>query len=169
MIDHLGTVGYMGARAGIKGVNAPDFPDPLREEFDVYNDENSIYYPQFSDVNKAYVDDAIAKGGWAIRELHGIEDTTWEAIPTADYLAHLDYVKGKVDSNELWVDTPSTVSHYRFARQYCSLPTVAWQHAELRRTERAVHRQRDGAQRDSHHRGGCAERERDASRETADQ
>ena len=68
MIDHLGTVGYLAARAGIKGVNAPDFPDPLREEFDVYNDENSIYYPQFSDVNKAYVDDAIAKGGWAIRE-----------------------------------------------------------------------------------------------------
>ena len=46
-------------------------------------------------MNKAYVDDAIAKGGWAIRELHGIEDTTWEDIPTADYLAHLDYVKAQ--------------------------------------------------------------------------
>lgn len=124
MVDHLGTVGYMGARAGIKGVNPPDFPDPLRGDFDVYNDENSIYYPQFSDVNKAYVDDAIAKGGWAIRELHGIQDTTWENIPTADYTAHLDYVKAKVDSGELWVDTPSAVSHYRFARQYCGVPSA---------------------------------------------
>jgi len=124
MIDHLGAIGYTGARAGAKGVNPPNFPDPLRGEFDVYNDENSIYYPQFSDVNKAYVDDAIAKGGWAIRELHGIEDTSWEHIPTTDYLAHLDYVKAKVDSGELWVDTPSTVSHYRFARQYCGVPTV---------------------------------------------
>ena len=124
MIDHLGTVGYEGARAGIKGVNPPDFPDPLRGEFDVYNDENSIYYPQFSDVMKAYVDDAIAKGGWAIRELHGVADTSWEPVPTADYLAHLDYVKSKVDEGALWVDTPSTVSHYRFARQYCGLPTI---------------------------------------------
>jgi peptidoglycan/xylan/chitin deacetylase (PgdA/CDA1 family) len=124
MIAHLGSVGYVGARAGIKGVNPPDFPDPLRGNFDVYNDENSIYYPQFSDVNKAYVDDAIAKGGWAIRELHGIQDTSWEPVPTADYMAHLDYVKGKVDSGELWVDTPSAVSHYRFARQYCGVPSA---------------------------------------------
>ncbi len=120
MIDHLGTVGYTGARAGSKGVTAANFTDPLREDFDVYNDENSIYYPQNSDVLTAYVDAAIAQGGWAIRELHGIADQSWEPIPLADYQAHLDYIKGKQDAGELWVDTPSTVSHYRFARQYCT-------------------------------------------------
>ena len=124
MVDHLAAVGYTGARAGSKGVNPPDFPDPLRSEFDVYNGENSIYYPAFPDVLKAYVDDAISKGGWAIREFHGVQDTSWEAVPTTDYEAHLDYIKGKVDTGELWVDTPSTVSHYRFARQFCGLPTV---------------------------------------------
>jgi len=124
MIDHLAAIGYSGARAGTKGVNPPDFPDSLRGDFDVYNGENSIYYPAFSDVLKAYVDDAIAKGGWAIREFHGVQDTSWETVPTTDYEAHLDYIKAKVDAAELWVDTPSTVGHYRFARQYCNTPTV---------------------------------------------
>ncbi len=120
MIDHLGAIGYTGARAGSKGVTSASFTDPLREDFDVYNDENSIYYPQNADVLKAYVDDAIAQGGWAIRELHGVADQSWEPIPTADYEAHLDYIKAKQDAGELWVDTPSAVSHYRFARQYCT-------------------------------------------------
>jgi hypothetical protein len=119
MIDHLGAIGYSGARAGLKGVTPLDFSDPLRENFDVYNDENSIYYPANPDVLTAYVDDAISKKSWAIRELHGVNDMSWEPIPTADYETHLDYVKSKVDSGELWVDTPSTVGHYRFARQYC--------------------------------------------------
>jgi peptidoglycan/xylan/chitin deacetylase (PgdA/CDA1 family) len=125
MIDRLVAAGFTGARAGTKGVNPADFPDPLRGDFDVYNGDNSIYYPQFSDVNKAYVEDAISRGGWAIRELHGIQDTSWQTMPTVDYEAHLDYVKGKVDSGELWVDNPSTVSHYRFARQYCAAPSVS--------------------------------------------
>jgi peptidoglycan/xylan/chitin deacetylase (PgdA/CDA1 family) len=124
MVDRLATVGYTGARAGTKGVNPPNFPDPLRGDFDVYNDENSIYYPAFPDVLKAYVDDAISKGGWAIREFHGVQDSSWEAVPTTDYEAHLDYIKEKEDAGELWVDTPSAVGHYRFARQYCGVPTV---------------------------------------------
>ncbi|HWZ88217.1 MAG TPA: polysaccharide deacetylase family protein [Polyangiaceae bacterium] len=130
MIDHLGQVGYTGARAGTKGVTPADFSDPLREDFDVYNDENSIYYPAYPDVLKAYVDDAISQQGWAIRELHGVADASWEPIPLADYQAHLDYVKAKVDEGALWVDTPSTVGHYRFARQYCGVPSVNG--AELR-------------------------------------
>jgi hypothetical protein len=124
MIDRLATAGYTGARAGMKGVNPPDFPDALRGAFDVYNGENSIYYPTFPDVLKAYVDDAISKGGWAIREFHGVQDMSWETVPTADYEAHLDYIKHKSDAGQLWVDTPSTVGHYRFARQYCGLPEV---------------------------------------------
>ena len=124
MLDHLAAVGYTGARAGTKGVNPPDFPDALHGEFDVYNGENSIYYPQSQDVLKAYVDDAIAKGGWAVRELHGIQDASWQSIPLTDYLAHLDYIKAKQDEGALWVDTPTAVNHYRFARQFCGTPTV---------------------------------------------
>jgi hypothetical protein len=41
------------------------------------------------------------------------------------YRQHLDYAKSKVESGELWVDTPSEVVRYRFARQHCGLPSVS--------------------------------------------
>jgi hypothetical protein len=121
-IQRLSSLGYLGARAGTKGVNAADFPDGMRVMFDVYGGENSIYDGD-GDILKIYVDLAIADGGWSVREFHGIDDTTFWSMATPDYQAHLDYVKSKVDSGELWVDTPSTVVRYRFARQHCGLPT----------------------------------------------
>ena len=30
----------------------------------------------------------------------------------------------KLDEGALWVDTPTAVNHYRFARQFCGAPTV---------------------------------------------
>lgn len=120
-VEHLGTLGYLGARAGKKGVNKPDFPDGMRVMFDVYGGENSIY-DGMGDILQIYVDLAISEGGWSVREFHGVDDTSFWAMATPDYQAHLDYVKSKVDSGELWVDTPSTVVRYRFARQYCGVP-----------------------------------------------
>ncbi len=123
-VTRLGELGYLGARAGTKGVNVADFPDGLRVKFDVYGGENSIYDGQ-GDILKIYVDLAIAEGGWSVREFHGIADTSFWAIEVEAYRAHLDYVRLKVDAGELWVDTPSTVVRYRFARQHCGLPTVS--------------------------------------------
>ena len=122
-VDHVGSLGYLGARAGRKGVNPADFPDGLRVMFDVWGGENSIYDGQ-GDILKIYVDLAISEGGWSVREFHGIADTTFFAMNLDDYRAHLDYVKSKVDSGELWVDTPSAVVRYRFSRQYCGVPSA---------------------------------------------
>jgi peptidoglycan/xylan/chitin deacetylase (PgdA/CDA1 family) len=122
-VQHLGAQGYLGARAGTKGVNTADFPDGLRVMFDVYGGENSIYDGQ-GDILKIYVDLAISQGGWSVREFHGIADMTFYPMELPAYQAHLDYVKSKVDSGELWVDAPSSVVRYRFARQYCGLPEV---------------------------------------------
>lgn len=122
-VDHLQQIGYLGARAGKKGVNAADFPDGMRVMFDVYGGENSIYDGQ-GDILKIYVDLAISQGGWSVREFHGIADTTFFAMNLDDYRAHLDYVKSKVDTGELWVDTPSTVVRYRFSREKCGVPSV---------------------------------------------
>ena len=123
-VEHLGTLGYLGARAGKKGVNSADFPDAMRVMFDVWGGENSIYDGQ-GDILKIYVDLAISQGGWSVREFHGIADTTFFAMNLDDYRVHLDYVKSKVDSGELWVDTPSAVLRYRFSRQYCGAPSVS--------------------------------------------
>ncbi len=123
-VNHLGSIGYLGARAGTKGLNEPDFTDALRVKFDVYGGENSIYESQ-GDILKYYVDLAISERGWAVRELHGIADQTFFPVPVEDYKAHLDYVASKVESGELLVDTPTNIIHYRFARQYCGTPAVS--------------------------------------------
>jgi len=121
-VQHVGSLGYLGARAGKKGVNMPDFPDGLRVMFDVWGGEDSIYNGE-GDILKIYVDLAISEGGWSVREFHGIDDLSYNPMTIADYRTHLDYARSKVDSGELWVDTPSAVVRYRFARQYCGTPT----------------------------------------------
>jgi hypothetical protein len=54
--------------------------------------------------------------------VHGVNDESWEPVPLAEYVAHLDYVKAKVDSGELWMETPSLIIKYRRARDLCGLP-----------------------------------------------
>ena len=56
-----------------------------------------------------YVDEAFSTKGWSVREVHGIDPDDkamggWEMVPIANYQAHLDYVKTKVDSGDLWVE-----------------------------------------------------------------
>jgi len=94
----------------------------LRVMFDVWGGEDSIYNGE-GDILKIYVDLAISEGGWSVREFHGIADLSYNPMTVADYRAHLDYLRSKVDTGELWVDTPSAVVRYRFARQYCGIPT----------------------------------------------
>jgi peptidoglycan/xylan/chitin deacetylase (PgdA/CDA1 family) len=122
-VEHLDQIGYLGARAGKKGVNTADFPDGMRVMFDVWGGEDSIYNGQ-GDILQIYVDLAISEGGWAVREFHGIDDMSYNPMTIDGYRKHLDYIRSKVDSGDLWVDTPSTVLRYRFARQYCHLPSA---------------------------------------------
>lgn len=123
-VAHIASLGYLGARAGTKGVNTSDFPDGLRVMFDVWGGEDSIYNGQ-GDILKIYVDLAISEGGWSVREFHGIADLSYNPMTVDGYKQHLDYVRSKVDTGELWVDTPSAVLRYRFARQYCAPPTAS--------------------------------------------
>jgi peptidoglycan/xylan/chitin deacetylase (PgdA/CDA1 family) len=123
-VEHLGSLGYLGARAGKKGVNMPDFPDSLRVKFDVWGGTDSIYNGE-GDILRIYVDLAISEGGWSVREFHGIADLSYNPMTVADYRAHLDYLRSKVDAGELWVDTPSAIVRYRFARQYCGSPSAS--------------------------------------------
>jgi hypothetical protein len=70
------------------------------------------------------VDAAIANGGWANRTMHGVNDTSWNSVPLAQYIAHLDYLKTKVDARLLWVATPSSILKYSKAREACK-PSIA--------------------------------------------
>ncbi|HVJ21570.1 MAG TPA: polysaccharide deacetylase family protein [Polyangiaceae bacterium] len=122
LIAQLDALGYVGARAGERGLNPADFADPMRNMFDVWG---ATAYAMGPAGLQEYVDEAITSGGWANREFHAVGTEAWEPVPTADYTAHLDYVKSKVDAGELWMDTPSAVVRYRFARANCGQPTVS--------------------------------------------
>jgi hypothetical protein len=120
-LAYLRKAGYMGARSGQRGVNEPEFLDPFAIKFDVYGPFGPPEYATIyaGDTLKLYVDAALENGGWAVRELHGVQDKSWYPVPLGDYRAHLDYVRSLVVQNRLYVDTPSAVIKYRFARKYC--------------------------------------------------
>lgn len=130
VLQRLKGMGYLGARAGGNKVNQADLDldDPLapfHAGFDAYFEDPATgqnigsRYKDQDDVLKAYLDDAIQKGGWAVRELHGIEDGSWGTVSLAKYTAHLDYVVDKANSNEVWMDTFTNVTRYRSSRAYC--------------------------------------------------
>jgi hypothetical protein len=152
-IAYLRQSGYLSARCGSAGTNASDFRDPFSVQFDVFGPDYSKYFgtagcaktakgttpvqfktppADYSDdcrlyILNHYVDDAIASRGWAVRELHGLDPVDphgWETVPIADYRAHLDYLKGKIAARALWVEGPTTIMKYRFARDACALPTM---------------------------------------------
>jgi hypothetical protein len=153
-IARLKTDGYIGARCGGAGTVTPaDFPDGFKLGFDVFGPANSMYWktPPCTGITqyetsaaktsaecrafvlKQYVDDAIAKGGWGNRELHGFSPADdanggWETVRVPEYQAHLDYLVTKIASGDLWVEGPSRVLRYRFAREQCGAPTMMGGH-----------------------------------------
>ena len=118
----VGAAGHLGARAGGGGINVADFPDPLRAKFEAYGPYSS--YGTGPESLDRYVDAAVAAGGWALRECHGVADSSWEPVPLAGYRTHLDHVRGLVDSHQLWMAPPSQVVRYRLAREGCGAPRI---------------------------------------------
>jgi peptidoglycan/xylan/chitin deacetylase (PgdA/CDA1 family) len=151
-VARLKQLGYLGARCGDHGINAPSFPDGFVEKFDIWGPNFSLYGETGpcmghikpdddtppSKANPAdcrlytlnqYVEDAIRMKGWANRELHGfdpddINEGAFQPITVADYTTHLDFLKMKVDMGQLWVEGPTRVLRYRFARERCAPPTI---------------------------------------------
>jgi peptidoglycan/xylan/chitin deacetylase (PgdA/CDA1 family) len=124
LVSALAGAGYLAARAGERGLNEPVFVDAFRNKFDAWGAsyiDHSGGGSSDPSVLARYVDAAIESGGWGNRELHSIGSAGWE-IELATYQLHLDYLQGKVKSGELWVDNPSTVVRYRYAREACALP-----------------------------------------------
>jgi peptidoglycan/xylan/chitin deacetylase (PgdA/CDA1 family) len=132
VLQRLKGLGYLGARARFDGhkvnqanLNTDDPLAPFHTSFDAFFEDpitgqnTASGYKNQDDVLKTYLDDAIQQGGWAVRELHGIEDNSWGSVSLVKYTAHLDYVVDKVKNNEVWMDTFTHVTRYRSSRAYC--------------------------------------------------
>lgn len=87
--------------------------------------ENDMYYLKCWNVSsntldfeklKGGLDKAIENGGWHIEMLHGVTVNSvadgWEPVPDTAMSDYLDYVKEKMDSNQLWVTTLDEASVY---------------------------------------------------------
>jgi hypothetical protein len=147
-VARLKQVGYLGARCGTRGVSPSDFPDAFATRFDQWGPSFSIYGNTgpcagtgTANANTApdsrpvacrryvlnqFVDDAIAQQGWALRAFTGFlgDPGAFQPVSLADYNFHLDYVRSQVQAGMLWVEGPTTVLKYRWARQLCPMPTV---------------------------------------------
>ncbi|WP_232522592.1 carbohydrate-binding protein [Chitinibacter sp. GC72] len=118
--SHLVANGNVDYTTMPAGVNAANFDNPYRIKWDLFTvDGKWSLYPMGSEILNLHIDAAISQGAWTTRTAHGVDTGYWETIPLDRYLAHLDYAKAKVDSGELWMDTPSNVIKYRYAREFC--------------------------------------------------
>lgn len=120
IVTHLANLGYLGARGGTQEiVNSSSFTDFFHLNYHVFRPESQI-----STLNQA-VDDAIAAGGYAVREFHGIADNSYGALTVDQYTSHLNYVQSKIGDGRLWSATASEAITYKMQRDAFS-PNVVY-------------------------------------------
>ena len=111
IINYLTGLGYLGTRSGNRSiVNDNTFTDFMYLNYFVYTPNSQI-----SLLNQA-VDQAVAAGGYTIREFHGIEDGSWGAMTVANYTNHLNYVKTQMDNGNIWSATTTEAITYKMQR-----------------------------------------------------
>ncbi len=112
ILTYLKGLGYLGTRAGTQLIANPNtFTDFMRLNYYVYDGSASA----LNSLNTA-VDNAIATGGYAMREFHGIEDGSWAQMTVTNYTNHLNYVKSKMDDGSLWSVTATEAITYKMQR-----------------------------------------------------
>ena len=126
---YLKSKGYIGSRTGIyNGTDANNFTPDAQGFFQsgmlVFDDNNANSGNQSGILNAA-IDDIILNKSWGNREAHNVGDAGWGHIEVAEYRKHLDYVKQKMLSNDLWQGTVSEVLTYQVQKLNYT-PTAAY-------------------------------------------
>ena len=116
--------GHLGCREGRSSgmVAQPDVLDPLRIPHDAFGSCSAHGDP--SRQMDAFLDSVLDQGGWGIRSLRGVSDTSWEPIPECVYVSHLDRLEKLSRANELWVAPPSEILRHALARQAAGEPKI---------------------------------------------
>jgi len=134
--NKLKDLGYIGSRTGWSGPYTSDanfhregyensdessfFPDRdgfFRTAVQVFdaNDQAMDVASQIAVLNNE-VDNAIATGMWANRELHNVGLTGWGSVKEESYRAHVSYLQDKVEDGTLWVGTVSEILTYQIQK-----------------------------------------------------
>jgi hypothetical protein len=112
---YIKSKGYIGERTGAYDADAPSNHAPDGQGF--------FKTPLVVDVSgnlaqnlNFWVDEAIANGSWVNRELHNVGSSGWGSVTVTNYRTHLNYVKSKMNSGELWVSTVSELLTYQIQK-----------------------------------------------------
>ena len=134
--NKLKDLGYIGSRTGWSGPYSPDanfhregyensdessfFPDTdgfFRTAVQVFDaDDQAMDVANQVAVLNNEVDNAIATGMWANRELHNVGLTGWGSVKEESYRAHVTYLQDKVEEGTLWVGTVSEILTYQIQK-----------------------------------------------------
>ncbi len=92
----------------------PDIDGYFRTSVQVFdNNDANLSDAGQTNVLNSEVDNAIAYNQWANRELHNVGSSGWGHVTVQAYADHLDYVKQKMASGDLWVGTVSEILTYQ--------------------------------------------------------
>lgn len=124
MRTYLSESGYYSSRTGQKmQINDAHFENPFDFKFEVppplKDKKNSRKYT----LNQL-IDSTIEVQGYGIREVHGLNDSSWGVFSSTELRNHFDYAAQSIASADLWVGTPSDVIAYRYARENCSFQVI---------------------------------------------
>lgn len=134
--DRLKELGYLGSRTGWDSPYGPDagyhrngyensdlntfFPDGdgfFRTAVQVFDDDDDALSDAGQvNVLNGEVDNALASSMWANRELHNVGNSGWGHVTVNAYRSHIEYLRTKVESGELWVPTVSEIMTYQMQK-----------------------------------------------------
>jgi peptidoglycan/xylan/chitin deacetylase (PgdA/CDA1 family) len=120
VLERLKSLAYLGARSGSQGaLNTFNFNDYFNLNYFVHDPTSNLNL-----LNQA-VQSAVAAGGYAMRELHGVGDGSWAPVSVADYTAHLDFVKNQMNAGNIWSATVSEAITYKIQKD-SYVPSVVY-------------------------------------------
>lgn len=119
--SYLQGIGYLGSRSYNKrsyangDFNTLALKNGFTVEYDARHPASGAQYQHYG--MDEYVDVAVQKGTWALRETHGVDDGSYGEWAVDEFSAHLDYLAKLQEEGKLWVATPSHVIRHIFLKR----------------------------------------------------
>jgi peptidoglycan/xylan/chitin deacetylase (PgdA/CDA1 family) len=126
--------GHLGIRNGARAgeVVRPGEVYPEDVPYDPFG-SGSRHGPPLTQLD-AFLDTALDQRAWGVRCLRGVADTSWEPVPEAAYIRHLDRLQNLVRKRDVWVAPPSEVLRHALAYRTVGVPAI---HGSVLRFPRA--------------------------------
>lgn len=116
--------GHQGVRSAQEpgAIVLPRCVDPSQVPYDAFGSA-SAHGARNSQL-ETFLDSTIDQGGWGVRCLRGVADTSWDPVPENLYVAHLDRLEKLVRTKELWVAPPTEILRHALAFQIAGIPRI---------------------------------------------